>query len=115
MPIKQAKFFAGGIESDSLDIVLDHLRRDLPSYIVITDRMAQVEAIRQHALAQILALGFDKEEVQVDIGISPADSDSLYKLAQALGWQPTHNWYESPEATECGNVTLYFEPSEQVW
>lgn len=113
--MKQAKYHAGGIESDSLDIVLGHLKQDLPQGVIITNELAQIEAIRKRALAEILALGFTLEEVQVDIGLTPGDSNALYKLAEALGWKASYHWYESPEKTEGGEVTVYFEPPEQVW
>lgn len=33
--ISQVKYHAGGIESDDLNIVLDHLRRDLPGVVIV--------------------------------------------------------------------------------
>lgn len=77
--------------------------------------LAKVEAIRLKAYRELLALGFDEDEVHSDVSIIPNDSMELFHLAKELGWRSRLSWYEPPAPTEGGDITIYYEPEEQVW
>lgn len=85
--------------------------------------LAKVEAIRLKARQDILALvpdvpggaGFDAEEVAVDVSLFSLDGMAIFHLAGELGWKATQSWYEPPAPTEGGDITIYYEPEEQVW
>lgn len=73
------------------------------------DILDQIEAIRARALAEILALGLNAGEVQVDVSIQPVDPEALRKLAEAKGWPLEYNWYEPEGDKPSGCVTLYLD------
>jgi hypothetical protein len=77
--------------------------------------LAKVEAIRLKAHKDILALGFDENEAKVDVSLIGLDSMAIFHLAKELGWKATQSWYEPPAPTEGGEITIYYEPEEQVW
>lgn len=77
--------------------------------------LAKVEAIRLKARQEILALGFDADEVAMDVSLFSLDGMAIFHLAQELGWKGTQSWYEPPTKIEGGDITIYYEPEEQVW
>ena len=85
--------------------------------------LAKIEAIRLKARQDILALGFDENEVSVDVSLfslalgvpEGADGMAIFHLAKELGWKTRHSWYEPPVLTEGGDITIYYEPAEQAW
>lgn len=77
--------------------------------------LAKVEAIRLKARQDILALGFDAEEAAVDVSLFSLDGMAIFHLAGELGWKSRQSWYEPPAPTEGGDITIYYEPEEQVW
>ncbi len=89
--------------------------RRAPDWASQDNLLAKVEAIRLQARASIWALGLDPDEFAVDVSIIPADSNELFHLAKELGWQSRQHWYEPPAPTEGGDITIYYEPEEQVF
>lgn len=77
--------------------------------------LARVEAIRLRARKDILALGFAENEASVDVSLFGFDDMGIFHLAKELGWKATQSWYEPPVKTEGGEITIYYEPEEQVW
>ena len=77
--------------------------------------LAKVEAVRLKARQELLTLGFDENEISVDVSITPNDSMALFHLAKELEWKSLHHWYEPPAPTEGGDITIYYEPEEQAW
>lgn len=75
--------------------------------------LAKVEAIRLKALQDILALGFEFEEViSVDVSFAVADS-RLIHLANELEWHTDkHGWIEPACKTTGGEIMIYFEPEQ---
>lgn len=75
--------------------------------------LAKAEAIRLRTYRELLDLGFDHEEIHIDVSIIAKDNTLLH-LAKELGWKTRHHWYE-PHISEGGDITIYYEPPEQVF
>lgn len=90
-------------------------RKNAPDWANQDNLLAKVEAIRLKAYRELLALGFDDNEAHLDVSIIPHDSMELFHLAKGLGWKSRQSWYEPPAPTEGGDITIYYEPEEQVW
>lgn len=88
---------------------------DAPDWANQDNILAKVEAIRLQAYKALLALGFEDEEISVDVALVPQDTQPLFRLAQELKWHVSkHGWYEPACETDGGSITIYFEPEEQV-
>lgn len=70
------------------------------------DSLAKIEAIRLQAYHDIKALGFNDDEVSVDVSLF---SMSILHVARQSGWHDFSNWYESPIKAEGGEITVYCE------
>lgn len=70
--------------------------------------LAKVEAIRLRAWRDIVALGFEAEEIQVGVDIFPQEME-LFHLAGSLGWKAVHSWFEPPCKVDGGEITVYYE------
>lgn len=90
-------------------------RKNAPDWASQDNLLAKVEAIRLKAHREILALGFDVEEAAVDVSLFSLDGMAIFHLAKELGWKTRQSWYEPPAPTEGGDITIYYEPEEQVW
>jgi len=86
-----------------------------PNWASQDNLLAKVEAIRLKARQDILALGFDESETSVDVSLQSLDGMAIFHLAIELGWKAGLYWYEPPVPTEGGDITIYYEPAEQVW
>lgn len=85
---------------------------DAPKWESQDNLLAKVEAIRLRAYQEILALGFEDEEITVDISLSPEEM-TIFQLAKELKWHVSKNgWYEPACETNGGSITIYFEPEE---
>lgn len=89
--------------------------KNAPDWSSQDNLLAKVEAIRLKARQEILTLGFDADEVAMDVSLFSLDGMAIFHLAQELGWKATQSWYEPPTKTEGGDITIYYEPEEQVW
>lgn len=86
---------------------------DAPDWANQDNTLAKVEAIRLQAYRALLALGFEDEEISVDVSIIPEDMP-LFRLAKELKWHCNkHGWYEPACETDGGSITIYFEPEER--
>lgn len=88
--------------------------KNAPDWVNQDNTLAKIEAIRLKAYQEIMALGFDFPEIQVDVSIMPVDDDSIYRLAASLGWITRHSWYEPICKTDGGEITIYYEAETDI-
>lgn len=105
----------------NLQTVLDEAQKRIadceaaPDWASQDNLLAKVEAIRLRAYQEIIALGFEDPEIQVDVSVIPTEDTRIFSLAAELGWVTRHSWYEPACKTDGGEITIYYETETDNW